>query len=325
MALNPLKLLLLVFIYGRIFPAIAQEVPTKGENLKCLITFGKNGDPSWGDDDFSQTFFFFIPLNQKLPIYIRVFDPDIAADFDEFNGAPDTKVKFSVYGGKEAYSNLDARALSPTGNYQSGVLLASKTFGNEKDYNLKWYTFGPFNPTEGELSNELGGYVFKVIAEGQGGNDGNNYKYFLSSKLNDNSAIEGGNAFTYEYSFRMQDEPGSVAHSYPFADSKVASININNFDFDNDGFIKIYSVKKNGHDISQSGNNNWAKSNVIITNEEKNKSLDVQLVKSGNAINDMVFYVTNQYNVPVPFFTVPLGGVPKYQYSIKITPNVSQK
>ncbi|MBL0049468.1 MAG: hypothetical protein IPP32_15385 [Bacteroidetes bacterium] len=305
--------------------AYAQEVPTRGENLKCLITFGKNGDPSWGDDDFSQTFFFVIPVIQKMPVYIRVYDPDVFGDFDEFNGEPDTKVKFSVYGGKEAYSNLDARALSPKGNYQSGVMLASKVFGNEKEYNLKWYTFGPFNPTEGELSNELGGYVFKVIAEGLNGNDGNNYKYFLSSKMNDNNPIEGGNAFTYEYSFRLQDEVGSVAHIYPFADNNVASININNFDFDNDGFIKIYSIKKNGHDIAFSGNNVWAKSNVIISEAEKNKSLDVQLVKSGNAINDMVFYVTNQYNVPVPFFTVPLGGVPKYQYSIKITPNGAQK
>lgn len=303
----------------------AQEVPTKGENLKCLITFGKNGDPSWGDDDFCQSFFFFIPTNQKMPIYIRVYDPDVYGDFDEFNGEPDTKIKFSVYGGKEAYTNLDARALSPKGNYQSGVLLSSKIFGNEKEYNNKWYTFGPFNPTEGELSTELGGYVFKVIAEGLSGNDGDNYKYFLSSKLNENVPIEGGNAFTYEYSFRLQDEPGSVAHIYPFADNNVASININNFDFDNDGFIKIYSIKKNGHDISHSGNNNWSKSNVIISAQEKNKSLDVQLVKSSNVINDMVFYVTNQYNVPVPFFTVPLGGVPKYQYSIKITPNASPK
>ncbi len=316
---------LVSLIFACNFNLAAQEVPTKGENLKCLITFGKNGDSSWGDDDFSQTFFFFVPLNQKLPIYIRVYDPDIYGDFDEFNGEADTKVKFLVFGGKEAYSNLDARALSPKGNYQSGSLLASKMFGNEKEYNLKWYTFGPFSPSEGELSNELGGYVFKVIAEGMNGNDGNNYKYFLSSKLNDNIPIEGGNAFTYEYSFRLQDEIGSIAHIYPFADNNVASININNFDFDNDGYIKIYSITKNGHNISFSGNNNWAKSNVIISAAEKNKSLDVQLVKSGNAINDMVFYVTNQYNVPVPFFTVPLGGAPKYQYTIKITPNGAQK
>ena len=308
-----------------IYYGSAQEVPTKGENLKCLITFGKNGDPSWGDDDFSQTFFFFIPQNQKMPIYIRVYDPDIYGEFDEFNGAPDTKFKFSVYGGKEAYSNLEARSIAVNAKSPSGVLLASKQFGNEKDYNEKWYTFGPFNPTEGELSTELGGYVFKVIAEGLSGNDGNNYKYFLSSKLNDNMPIEGGNAFTYEYSFRLQDELGAVAHIYPFADNKVASININNFDFDNDGYIKIYSIKKNGHNVSFSGNNSWAKTNVLITDQEKNKSLDVQLVKTSNIINDMVFYITNQYNVPVPFFTVPIGGVPKYQYNIKITPNGSQK
>jgi hypothetical protein len=244
---------------------------------------------------------------------------------DEFKGPPDTKVKFSVFGGKESFSNLDARALSPTGNYQSGILLDSKVFGNDKEFNEKWFTFGPFNPTEGEMSKELGGYLFKVIAEGISGNDGNNYTYFLSSRKNENIPIEGGNAFTYEYSFRLKDEKGSIAHIYPFTDSQVASININNFDFDNDGSIRIYSLKKNGHTVEQSGNNAWAKTNIPIQDAEKNKSLDIQILKSSDAVNDMVFYVTNQYNIPVPFFTVPLGGMPKYQYMIKITPNAVKK
>ena len=318
-------LICLCLLCANFISVTAQEVPTKGENLLALVTFGKNGDPSWGDDDFMQTFFFFIPFNQKTSVYIRVYDADISGSLDEFNGIPDTKTKFTVYGGKEAYSDLDARSISPKSRKISGTLLASKTFGSDKEYDQKWYTFGPFNPTEGELNPELGGYIFKVIAEGLNGNDGNNYKYFLSTKMNENIAVEGGNAFTYEYCFRLMDAVGSVAHIYPFADSKVASININNFDFDNDGFIKIYSIKKNGHDVAYSGNNNWVKSNQVITDAEKNKSLDIQIVKASNTINDMVFYVTNQYNVPVPFFAVPLGGVPKYQYNIKITQNAPQK
>jgi hypothetical protein len=33
---------------------IGQAVPGKDENIPWLVTFGKNGETSWGDDDFTQ-------------------------------------------------------------------------------------------------------------------------------------------------------------------------------------------------------------------------------------------------------------------------------
>ena len=42
---------------GEIF---GQAVPGKDENIPFLVTFGKIGDTSWGDDDFSsETSFFY--------------------------------------------------------------------------------------------------------------------------------------------------------------------------------------------------------------------------------------------------------------------------
>jgi hypothetical protein len=32
----------------------------------------------------------------------------------------------------------------------------------------------------------------------------------------------------------------------------------------------------------------------------------------------MVFYITNQYGELMPFYTVPIGGVPKYKYKIGV-------
>ena len=36
----------------------AQPVPAGDENIPYLMTFGNKAETSWGDDDFSQTFFF---------------------------------------------------------------------------------------------------------------------------------------------------------------------------------------------------------------------------------------------------------------------------
>lgn len=298
---------------------LAQPVPATEENIPFLVTFGAQSEKSWGDDDFSQVFFFVVPEENLTPIYIRVFDPEIGGLSDEQKGEWNTRTRFAVYGGKSCITHPDAIATDPVGEYKSGNLLASKIFGETEKYDNTWYTFGPFNPTEGELDRKYGGYVFKVIAEGVVGDDGNLYRYFLSSKADSNEAIEGGNAFTFEYTFRLHDDPAQVSHIYPFIDDKVISIKQSNFDWDKDGVIKIVSKAKPGLEIEVSGDNEWNHSEHKIIDREHNSSLDIQFIKSRNTIqnNNVVISVRNQYGEFLPFYTVPIGGIPKYQPSIK--------
>lgn len=303
----------------------AQEVPSAQEGIPYLVTFGQNSDHSWGDDDFSQTVFFSIPKTYTEPFYIRIFDADVGGALDEVNGGWNTKIKYSVYGGKDAYSNKDARSINPIGNYKSGILIDSKLIGTDPSADQKWISIGPVNPSQGELISELDGNVFKVVIDGLQGDDGNLYKLFLSKKPEENVAVDGANAFAYEYSVRLQSVANSVAHIYPFADNLVTSFNIRSFDFDNDGQVKLYSCMKNGHPVKTSNDNEWGQSNHPIKEEEKNKCLDLQIVKKGNYNNDIVFYITNEYDVPVPFYAAPLGGVPRYKYKINIKSSARPK
>ncbi|WP_370087843.1 hypothetical protein [Ekhidna sp.] len=298
--------------------ASAQLVPSEFEQITHLVTFGAESKPGWGDDDHNQTFFFVVPESFTKPVYIRVFDPDIGGAHDEPNGEWDTGVKFSVYGGIGAHSDPDAKKIDPVGNHKSGTLLASKLFQSETRYDNDWYTFGPFNPMEGEDAPELNGRVFKVIAEGIAGNDGNLYKYFLSTKATENKEVEGANAFTYEYSFRLPERKNTVAHLYPFMDEKVVSITQHNFDFDFEGSILIYSIAKNRHRVTASANSKWGTSKHPIVEEERNTTVDMQIVKGRTSRNDMVCYITNQYDEAVAFFSVPVGGPPKFKYKVNL-------
>ncbi|MGD1845395.1 MAG: hypothetical protein ACFB10_08385, partial [Salibacteraceae bacterium] len=281
-------------------------VPSRGENIEYLVTFGNQAPKGWGDDDYTQVFFFLVPKNVREAVYIRVYDPDVGGDIDQQNQGWNTRMKYSVYGGRGTHSDPDARKVDPVGNYRSGILLDSKTFGSEPDYNKKWYTFGPFNPTEGELDNSLGGYIFKLIIQGTSGNDGNLYKLFLSTDMEENRRVEGGNGFTYEYSFRLS-KTGVAAQLYPYIDQEVIALKQNNFDFDNDGYIKLYSVNKNGHLMTTSNDNQWTQSSHKVSPGERGKSMNIQIIKTKNFDNDMELYVTNQYAQPVPFFAVPIG------------------
>jgi hypothetical protein len=297
----------------------AQPVPAGDENIPYLMTFGPKAGTSWGDDDFSQTFFFLIPKGFSQPIYIRVFDPDVSGTTDELNGIFDTRMTYSVYGGKECYSNKDAKDTQPKGNYKSGNLLASKTFGNQPDYDNKWYTFGPFNPSEGEYVQQFDGNIFKVICDGITGDDGNLYRYYLSTKMDENKAVEGANAFAFEYSFRMYDNPTEVSHIYPYVDDRTISVKLSNFDWDSDGFIRTVSVARKGQLSKVSAEDIWVDDEFTIFDEEKNTSLDIQFIKRKNPPvknNNVVVNVRNQYGELLPFYVIPIGGVPKYKYSV---------
>lgn len=305
----------------------SQPVPNVDENIPFLMTFGNKAGTSWGDDDFSSTFFFLLPKGFNQPVFVRVFDPDVGGEVDEINGIWDTRATYSIYGGKGSWSDKAAQGTEASGNYKSGTLLATKTFGEDARYDNNYYTFGPFNPSEGEYTERWDGNVFKIICEGISGDDGNMYRYFLSTDPNSDKPVEGANAFAYEYSFRMHNNPKEVSHIYPFVDDQTITVRLSNFDWDSDGFIRMVSIVRKGQLVPVSAEDIWikgesdAKAEFKIYEEEKNTSLDIQFIKKQTPPvknNNVVIYVKNQYGQNLEFFTSPIGGVPKYKYSIGV-------
>jgi len=153
------------------------------------------------------------------------------------------------------------------------------------------------------------------------GDDGNLYRYFLSTRYNENKPVEGANAFAFEYSFRMHDSPAEVSHIYPFVDDRTITVKLSNFDWDSDGFIRTVSVARNGQISKVSGDDHWIEDEFKIFDEEKNTSLDIQFIKMKSPPvknNNVVVNVRNQYNELLPFYVIPIGGVPKYKYNIGV-------
>jgi len=310
---------LVIFFQCLHFIATAQQVPSADEKIPFLCTFSKGSQTDWGDDDFVQIIFFVVPQTEKNPVYLRIFDPDLGGKHDEVHGEFNSKTRFSVYGGKGAVSNPAAQSQNTNGNYKSGLELASKVFGNDTAFDNKWYTFGPFNPVEGELQPNFGGYVFKLVIEGMEGDDGNLYRLFQSSQPNTNKPIEGANSFNFEYTVRLGDSKGSVSHLYPFIGAGVTAVKIKVFDFDNDGILRIVSVAKKGELAKSSGNGNWLETDHKVVNEELNTSLDIQFIKQQDSKNNnIVVNVSNQYGELMPFYSSPIGGVPKFKFKIGV-------
>ena len=296
-----------------------QPVPGIEENIPFLVTFGKKADTLWGDNDFSQIWFFVVPETYKGMVYIRVFDPDVGGMHDELNGVFDTKMTYSVYGGKDAFSHPDVQEVNPKKNFKTGNLLQTRTFGNDPQYDNKWYSFGPFDPTLGELVPKYGGYIFKMVCEGVDGDDGNMYRYFMSTSTTTNVPIEGGYAFAYEYTFRLHDSAKEVSHIYPYVDEESTKIITENFDWDDDGIIRVTSEVRREQLCAVSGDNVWARTEFTVLDGENGKSLDFQFIKKGVKNNNVVITVRNQRGDLLKLHPAPIGGVPKYKYGIEAT------
>jgi hypothetical protein len=322
---NIYKILLagVILCLSFISDAFGQPVPGLDENIPFLVTFGKNGETSWGDDDFSQTFFFAIPEEFKDRFYIRVFDPETGGMNDELKGPADTRMMYSVYGGKGVDPDVyeESQGDSPTGGYKSGTLIASKIFGSDKQYDNKYYTFGPFIATQGEYNKRWKSYIFKVICDGVSGDDGNLYKYFLSREQVSDVPIVGANAFTYEYTFRMWNDVNNVSHLYPFIDTGIVSVKQTNFDWDDDGDILVVSRVRQGKTAEVSGQNDTKTSQIEVDSLELNSSLDFQFHKKKEYLvknNNVVISLRNQRNQGLKLYGAPIGGVPTYEGKIGV-------
>ena len=161
--------------------------------------------------------------------------------------------------------------------------------------------------------------MFKIVCEGISGDDGNLYRYFLSSNPDNNIPIEGANAFTYAYHFRMWNDFKSIAHIYPYIDTGIVYIRQRNFDWDKDGNILVVSRYKQGISVPISNENDWVQSNIPIEPQEVGASLDFQFHKRQDELvknNNVVITLENQRGDALKFFSSPIGGVPVYQPKI---------
>jgi hypothetical protein len=158
--------------------------------------------------------------------------------------------------------------------------------------------------------------MFKIICDGISGDDGNLYRYFISRDPDKNIPIEGANAFTYEYTFRMWNDVNSVSHIYPYIDTGIVYVQQSNFDWDDDGEIMVVSRVRRGQTVPVSGQSNWAVSKIQIETGEVGTSLDFQFHKKKDFLvknNNVVISLENQRGDNVKFFAAPIGGVPVYE------------
>jgi hypothetical protein len=84
----------------------------------------------------------------------------------------------------------------------------------------------------------------------------------------------------------------------------------------------VISVARQGSDVLTSGEDLWANDELRVQEEELKASMDFRFVKARTLVknNNVVVNVRNQYGETMPFYTIPIGGVPKYKGEVEFIP-----
>jgi len=215
------------------YTALNPPSPNTTLETGFVVTFGLNAPGERGDDDHVQVIFFEVPDSYSGSLYFRIFDADTGGGVDEqYGGAWNTTITYTLRGDAGAYTHLDARSSHPgTAGINSGTLLTQTVIGNEAAYDDGWgLVFGPYSAGDGELvgSNR----VFKFVVEGASGDDGNFYNVALSTADDGNTAPAGSRVFAYSWTFWLNSDALQRPPLYPYVPQGTTSFEQHNWDMD---------------------------------------------------------------------------------------------
>ncbi len=250
-----------------------------------LVTFGNDASPNDGDDNFSQIIFFKIPKSIKKPLYVRIFDPDCGGAWDELGswnkseesvGNWNTRTRFSLYGG-------------------SGKLIISKSFETDSLTDNHWYTLAKIIPQNGKKVGDY--YLFKLLVQGEKGNDGNVFDVIVSSsKLNEKPV--GVKLFSYAPTVSIPKKQSAFPEFRFLIPSNTQTLYIRNFDLDRASFW--FETPFGSHlPLKASNQGKWVEEKLSVT-PAPTQELAALIVKSlTRSSNTLILSVQDQNKVPL--------------------------
>jgi PKD repeat protein len=290
---------------------LCYKIPTEQSNVKYLYVFGADGKSTYGAmKDEPQVIFVRVPDTYKGNVQISIYDPDITGSIDEKSGQWDTTTKFSILGGKKAYTSIleadeshminDKEDINPTNCYE-GDILATKTFGNDAQYDRTLYSFDTIDASKGE---EVDGYMyFKIVIEGISGDDNNLFSLDIAPDISE--------AFSFAPAIRLAETRGAKMALYPQIPSDAKKIFEYNYDLDNTGgSIDLISASKY-FSIKGSDTGMWASTEIEVPGQDAGKRWVYEITKDRQKQANMALMLLTDKGRSIPVFFTPGEAGPK--------------
>jgi len=273
-----LAVLLAVLLIGTSAPAFgAYDVPRDGAGVRYFYVFGTDGEATYGAEDNELELYIEVPSAESQKLTIGIYDPDAGDTRDwKENSANkwDTVTEFSVYSGSKK--------------------LDSKQFGRDKAYDRKYYTFGPYDISEGEEIQRR--RRFKLMVKGIRGDDANLFSIRISP--------DTAQSFAYDITFRLMPREGDIMNFYPLVPPRIDKITVENYDIDRDGGVStLYDpFQRIKYDINDSSTAQWAKTVIPLKRVAFSQKLKYTIVKARQRHGHAGLRIFDDQGKPVPIY-----------------------
>lgn len=305
-----IKTVFLISLLGISLSANAQIFPGAAENIKGWFVSGPDADVQLGDDRHMQIIYFDIPADVDS-FYVRIYDAEAYGENDAVVGSENSTYRFSVAGGSHAHIETNLGALPPQPLLQASPGIRKREIGSNPKSDKKWMALGPIKPRAGGYYSELDAYRFRFMAEGLQGDDGNYFKFALSTEKERITPVEGARVFAYHLCVQLPPPPG-LCHLFPSTFPDMKSIITTQYNWNASGGIRMTSAQRKGDVLTPSSLGNWAQDTFQLKKGEPGKPMDIQIIRSQSAqVNRMTFGFGRMGGKALPVYLSGASTKPK--------------
>ena len=266
-------------------------LPSAQGEGRYLYVVGPAAGNKLGQERPIQIAFFRVPADLEESVTISVFDPDTSGAHDVT--APDSKTStaFTIYGGSGACTHSGARLVFPDAR-QKGTLLGTKTFSGE--YDDKWYHFGPFKASDGEVVN--GWSNFKIVAWATEGNGENRFRLSASPA----AAAEG---FCYNAALALQLKEEAETELYLDVPENVEKIIGISSPVTAGRASMYFKTSERAIRLTQPSGGEWVRYDIDLLPKELDRRHACRLVSLSEQPAHVIFTFTGKDGYPLPLFS----------------------
>ncbi len=271
-----------------------------------LVTYGTDAPHREGDPTHRQIIYIDLPDGLQERVYLRVFDPDNAGDYDLIYGQPNSETRYTVFGGDGAYAGEPVDGKTNTeAELSSGNVIADKTFGDDPRTDGQWTTIALLSPSDGEQRGNR--RLFRLVVDGITGNDGNLYGVDLSLRNARAVPPEGAKLYSFAPTIRVPNRTTLTELRFQVPGEETELV-VDNFDAAHGKLALATSFRS--VPLKPSGQGRWRSETVKLRPDEQGQIAAITLRGGSEMPNDATFYITVKSDRLLPLDLPPFNWRP---------------
>ncbi len=249
-----------------------------------FVNYGPKANKDEGDNNYIQVINIQIPKDYSGNAFLRLYDVSCGSKEDIAIGSWNSKFRFSIYQGEH---NEDDIIKIP--GYRAGIdkqILGRFEIGQDKRLFGEWYNFVNLSKKPSE------DFIYSLIVEGVDGDDGNNFKVFVSSDSLSNKTIPGLILYSYQPTIALKhtdEEQFFIVKP----DKQNRKIVVHTFDLDGTN-CSFSTLLKDESPLNQSLPGEWSVNKFDLTEYESENDFTFDIGPVNMEANDITFFFDNQ-------------------------------